>query len=98
MIQGHDITLQCSSSSYVMHRMFEYMSGLAAYDANPEESYYDAALGVPAAQQRKMSEPRTIDKRSPVKKHQLNIYFSQNIVFMNILIIIFLLAGAENGT
>ena len=68
MIQGHEITLQCSSSSHVMHRMFEYMSGLAAYDANPEESYYDAALGVPAVHQRKMSEPRTIDKRSPVKK------------------------------
>merc|ERR1719391_1179646 len=41
----------------------EETNGLAAYDANPEESYYDAALGVPAAQQRKMSEPRTIDKR-----------------------------------
>ena len=37
-------------------------------------------------------------KGHPLKKHQPNIHFSQNIVFMNILIIIFLLAGAENGT
>ena len=81
MIQGHEITLQWSSSSHVMHRMFEYMSGLAAYDANPEESYYDAALGVPAAQQRKMSEPRTIDKRSPLKKNISLIFILVKILF-----------------